>query len=405
MKETSKLSSYYTNQGYNNFKMNYLLNNSKRKKMIKPPFKKGLYSYKQSHSYTQNMNNNNFFSYESPNYSLFNIKKEKNNILNILPIEGNSLSLSSLNLNKYKIYNIKEKNNQSENKRIINDNSAFIKNNNLSMNINNNISNNNKKKINNALNNSNSNIINEYFDYFNDCRTYEKESRRMIIELFKLNLGDKNNNMGIKQLLKDNKISLKVLNQRLTQKEYENELSNNNSNLNTLNNKEVFGEAKKVLYLKYLDNNFLSQNTTITTEIFSNSTNKQFNIGNDFINNKSKKKINILNFLLTPRVLNLIEENNEKEKFVFLISFDEIFYLEGKESYIFMWKNMENNEIENEFNIKLIKKCDENKIFRNRFGLKVINDDIGEEFNYEIETPSNEICNNYVIGINYLINK
>ena len=66
---------------------------------------------------------------------------------------------------------------------------------------------------------------------------------------------------------------------------------------------------------------------------------------------------------------------------------------------------MENYEVENEFNIKLIKKCDENKIFRNRFGLKVINDDIGEEFNYEIETPSDEICNDYVIGINYLINK
>ena len=271
------------------------------------------------------------------------------------------------------------------------------------MNKNNNSINNNKNKINNSLNNS---YINEYFDYFNDRRIYEKESRRMIIELFKLNLGDKNN-IGIKQLLKDNNISLKVLNQKLTQREYENELSNNNSNLNTINNKEVFGEAKKVLYLKYLDNNFLSQNSTITTEIFSNGSNKLFNIGNDIIinKNKNKKKINILNFLLTPRVLNLIQENNEKEKFVFLISFDELFYLEGKESYVFMWKNIENYEVENEFNIKLIKKCDENKIFRNRFGLKVINDDIGEEFNYEIETPSDEICNDYVIGINYLINK
>ena len=399
MKESSKLSSYYTNQGNISLRLNYLLNNSKKKKMIKPPFKKGLYSYKQSHSYIQNINNNNFFSYESPNYSLFNIKKEKNNILNILPIEGNSLSFSSLNLNKYKIYNIKEKNNKNDNKQIINDSSAFIKNNNLSMNKNNNSINNNKNKINNSY-------INEYFDYFNDRRTYEKESRRMIIELLKLNLGDKNN-IRIKQLLKDNNISLKVLNQKLTQKEYENELSNNNSNLNTINNKEVFGEAKKVLYLKYLDNNFLSQNSTITTEIFSNGSNKLFNIGNDIINNKnkSKKKINILNFLLTPRVLNLIQENNEKEKFVFLISIDELFYLEGKESYVFMWKNMENNEVENEFNIKLIKKCDENKIFRNRFGIKVINDEFGEEFNYEIETPSDEICNDYVIGINYLINK
>ena len=399
MKEVSKLPSYYTNQGHP-LKINYLLNNnSRKKKVVKPPFKKGLYSYKQSNSYIQNINNNNFFSYESPNYSLFNIKKDKNHILNILPIEGNSsLSFSSLNLNKYKIHNIPEKNNKNENKQIINDNNAFIKNVNLSMNMNLN----NKGNINNSLNNPNINI--EYFNYFNDSRLYEKESRRMLIELLKLKLVQKNgNNIGIKQLIKDNKISLKVLNQKLTQKEYENE-KNNNSNFNTLNNKEVFGEAKKYVYLKNLDN-YLSQNSTITTEILTNNNNRVFNIENSIKNNKNKKKINILNFLLTPRVLNLIEDIEEKQKYVFLISFDEIFYLEGKESYIFMWKNMENNEIENEFNIKLIKKCDGNKIFRNRFILKVINNDLGEEFNYEIETPSDEICNNYVIGINYLITK
>jgi hypothetical protein len=90
---------------------------------------------------------------------------------------------------------------------------------------------------------------------------------------------------------------------------------------------------------------------------------------------------------------------------VFLISLDEKFYLEGKESYIFQWKNMENNEVENEFNIKLIKQCNDNKIFRNRFSLKVENKELQEEYNYEIETPSDEICNNYVMGINYLLYK
>ena len=66
---------------------------------------------------------------------------------------------------------------------------------------------------------------------------------------------------------------------------------------------------------------------------------------------------------------------------------------------------MENNEIENQFNIKLIKNCIENKIFNNRFCLKVENQDSQQEYNYEIETPSNEICNNYVTGINYLLCK
>ena len=37
--------------------------------------------------------------------------------------------------------------------------------------------------------------------------------------------------------------------------------------------------------------------------------------------------------------------------------------------------------------------------------MKVLNKDLDEEYNYEIETPSNEICNYYVKGINYLVNK
>ena len=66
---------------------------------------------------------------------------------------------------------------------------------------------------------------------------------------------------------------------------------------------------------------------------------------------------------------------------------------------------METNEVENEFNLKSIKKCEGNKLFKNRFSIKVENEDIGEFIFYEIETPSEEICNNYVIGINYLVYK
>lgn len=416
MKEKTKVSHYYTNQ-MNPHKSDHLLNYQIKKNIIKPPFKKGLYSYKQSYNYNNsNINNNNFFSYEPPNYSVFNVKKDKNHILNILPIEpvNSSLSFSSLNLNKYKIYNIPKNNNKSESQQqISNDSNGFIKNINLSMNMNNNnlINNNNNNLINNYINNEknikleNPKLNIEFHDYFHDGRTYEKESRRMIIELFKLHLMEKNNgNNGIKQLLKDNKISLRVLNQKMTKKEYESEMNNNLSNYNTNNNKEVFGEAKKLVYLKNLDS-YLSQNSTITTEILTNNNDRKFNLENNILFNKNKRRINILNFLLTPRVLNLIEANMQKQKYVFLISLAEIFYLEGKESYIFQWKNMENNEVENEFNIKIIKKCDENKIFKNRFYIKVEQEYDEEDFVFEIETPSDEICRNYVIGINYLLNK
>jgi len=414
MKEISKISGFYTNQE-NPQRIQYFQNYTKRKKMVKPPFRRGLYSYKQSNGYNKNLNNKHIFSYETHNYSGFNIKKDKNQILNIYPIEGNSsLSISSINLNKYKIYNIPEKINKTEIKRIIHDdNNEIIKNPNLSMNIkmNMNFDINSNPNINkNIENNSmiNLKLGKEYYNYFNDRLKYEKESRRMIIELVKVKLGNKKtNNLGVKQILEENKISLKVLNQRLSQKEYENELSNNNSNLNSLNNKEVFGEEKKLVYLKNLDNYFPSQSSTITTEIMQTNQNKNnsiFDIENS-ISNKSRKKTNITNFLLTPRVLNLIGEFGEKEKYIFLISLDEIFYLQGKESYIFMWKNMENNEIENQINIKMIKNCEVNKIFKNRFYIKVENQDFEENYNYEIETPSEEICNYYIIGINYLQSK
>lgn len=390
MKAKPKVSGYYTN-------------NNKKKRIIKPPFKQGLYSYKNtSYNYIPKINNNNFFSYDTPNYSIINIKKDKNNIINInniyMPNEpGNSsLSFSSINLNKYKINNMPNNFDKNEFKEI-NDSNSIIKNTNLSMNFNlsNHSINNNKSNPNNTMNKS---II--YHDYFKDSLPYEKESRRMIIEFAKLNLNKKKD---IKQIIKENNISLKILNQKYAEKDEEKDNDiNNNTNNNT--NRELFGEAKKQVYLKNLDY-YLSQNSTITTEVLNNK-NKKFNIENNFlINNKNKKRINILNFLLTPRVLNLIEDSENKKKFIFLIALDEIFFSEGKESYLFQWKNMENNEIENQFNIKLIKNCIENKIFNNRFCLKVENQDSQQEYNYEIETPSNEICNNYVTGINYLLCK
>ena len=391
MKAKPKVSGYYTN-------------NNKKKRIIKPPFKQGLYSYKNtSYNYIPKINNNNFFSYDTPNYSIINIKKDKNNIINInniyMPNEpGNSsLSFSSINLNKYKINNMPNNFDKNEIKEI-NDSNSIIKNTNLSMNFNlsnHSINNNNKSNPNNTMNKS---II--YHDYFKDSLPYEKESRRMIIEFAKLNLNKKKD---IKQIIKENNISLKILNQKYAEKDEEKDNDiNNNTNNNT--NRELFGEAKKQVYLKNLDY-YLSQNSTITTEVLNNK-NKKFNIENNFlINNKNKKRINILNFLLTPRVLNLIEDSENKKKFIFLIALDEIFFSEGKESYLFQWKNMENNEIENQFNIKLIKNCIENKILNNRFCLKVENQDSQQEYNYEIETPSNEICNNYVTGINYLLCK
>ena len=393
------------------------LENRNKKKKIKPPFKQGLYSYKQSFNTLQSGYNkknlsNNFYSDNSPNYSNFRHKKE-NTLLNInnniqpwggthISNNNSSLSFSSINLNKYKI----NTNSSQNNKNIIFNNNTNSNNNTYSNNniySNNNLNNlNNIKNTNMSLNmnfnnknNNNNNSKKIYQDYFSDNPKYEKESRRMIIEYIKILNSNSNN---VKQTIFDNNISLKVLNQKY----------NENENNNYANNQELFGEAKKQLYLKNL-------NYSLSYDSFRSNNNEEINtvknndiLNIDNLNNilfiKDKKKINILNFLFVPRILNLIEEDeNIPQKCIFLVTLDKVYYMEGKESYIFQWRDISSNEVENEFNLKEVKSCVVSKKYNNRFILEVEKEDSMENMNFEIETPNKEICNNYIMGINYLM--
>jgi hypothetical protein len=274
--------------------------------------------------------------------------------------------------------------------------------------------------INKANKNNNNYNKRVYQDYFIDNQKYEKESRRMIIELIKIlnkqnNNNVNNNNNNIKQFLIDNNISLKVLNQKYNEREIN--YNNLNNSIDNTNNQELFGEAKKQIYLKNLNyslsydsvrSNYNDEASFIEANNVNNANNKannsilSVNNLNSLLLNKEKKKINILNFLCVPRILNLIEEDNI-ERYIFLITLDEIYFKEGKESYFLQWRDMDNNEIKNEFNLKEVKSCKTNRKNKNRFIIEMEKNDLIENLNYEIEAPSEEICNNYVIGINYLI--
>ena len=283
------------------------------------------------------------------------------------------------------IYNKSNSNNNLNNPN----NLINIKKTNISLNMN------NINNINNISNNNNNSNTSKkkYQNFFCDNPKYEEESRRMIIEYIKV-LGSNN----IKQTILDKNISLKVLNQK------HNEIETNNFS----NNQELFGEAKKQLYLKNLNyslsyDSFRSNNNEENSGI-KNNNNDILNIDN--LNNlifiKDKKKINILNFLFVPRILNLIEED-ENIKCIFFITLDKIYYMEGKESYNFQWRDISTNEIENEFNLKDIKSCYISKKYNNRFIIEIEKDDLIDNINFEIETPSKEICNNYINGIKYLM--
>ena len=153
--------------------------NKNKKKKIKPPFKQGIYSYKQSfntlqNDYNQNILNNHFYS-NSPNKY-----KKENNILNInsiiQPIDqhisnnNSSLSFSSINLNKYKINTIPSQ----KNKNIIFNNNTYNSNN-----INNIKNNNNNLNLSNYINKVNKNNNNYskriYLDYFRNMKKKVEE--------------------------------------------------------------------------------------------------------------------------------------------------------------------------------------------------------------------------------------
>ena len=376
-------------------------NNNKKKNIIKPPFRQGLYSY----SDTLNIFQKNTKTERHRNYNLSNSKnKYINNMNNIIIFkDGNkitknnsSLCLSSINLNKYKIKPIMNKKDKSSNFKNINkSNSNECNNSNNNINI--------VKDIN--INKSiNFNIINEnknkkdiqkqphYKNYFAECSLSEIESRRMIIEYIKI-LDKKERDVN--KTLKDYNISKKVLNQKY----YDNECNDNF---------ELFGEAKKEIYLKNLNYSLSSELDISNNDEEENNSNNHINFLN--INNltnllfgKENKKINLLYFLCVPKILNLIGENDKKEKYIFLLIPDENIIIYPKESYIFQWRNLLTNEIENEFNIKSIKNCMAREKYNNRFIIEVEKEDIIDNLNFEIETPSKDICNNYVNGINYLI--
>ena len=124
---------------------------------------------------------------------------------------------------------------------------------------------------------------------------------------------------------------------------------------------------------------------------------------NNLLSDKENKKIDILYFLCVPKIFYIVEENGLKEKYIFLLVPDENILNEAKESYSFQWRDIQNNDIENEFNLRAIKKCEINNKDNNRFNIEVEKEDMIQSLNFEIETPSKEICNYYVEGINYLL--
>lgn len=433
------------------------LDQKRRIPLGKFPIKKGMFSYKTSINYLNNYNYNelyrnnsqNVIEVKEPNYNYNNYKQSNNSLLSAelkLNLDDNYVdhdtieqnknmgervfSTSSLNLNKYKI----NKNNVINQKQNILGQNNYVNNYPNKMNSNNNYPNNsNNNSFNLSKNksqiigkNQNNNEIKpnlsmavenkkkkvkKIADHFRNSETYEKESRRMIIEYIKiLNKKEAKNHSlkNIENILKKNNISKRVLNMEYNLEEFNSMNLFNYSNIkekNKTNKNEDINIRKKILFNSF-DNNYNAQNYKETNNqnkiITKNiSTPIKKNITN-FLNKMDdikKDKINMISFLSVPRIMDLYFLN-KKYKFIFVLYPSNISYKNAIESYIFKFTDIKTKQIIGGFDLVKVKICLKIPNKPNNFNIETYD---GKTYkNYEFVTKSPNIANNYVKAINYI---
>ena len=461
---TAKASTGFTNYkrpGRNVPTNNYLNSNNtvnKSTELFKAPFKPGIFSYKKKGDFSQE---NNRPSSRTKNLSKFNssMLSSQDIKINFLD-EGDSMSIvdsgvkhfnnSSLNLNRYKITTSKtpvpnDQHNMIQinvlpNKPMIQRNlsmpDAVMKQRDSSSNIrslkqykinNDNttelspigmspsIEVRNPKNINNITqivnsNSASSNIINqpviyvakENTSYFKSRPSNERESRRLMIEYVKL-IKKQNSSKSISSILSMNNYSSKILQQ--------DQVSQSNKNIAQCSN--FFSGNQSPNTFLFSPNpeslpNPLSLNSKPQPQpnisIYSNMTDgtKQYSQFLSDITDDSKEKINLINFLTTPRVMNLLTKQNERQAYIFLLSPNTSSYVYGIESYAFRWIELKEGKSYGNFDMIKMVSCLSVKDSYNQFEITVGGVGEEEERSYLIEASTREMCDNYIKCLNYL---
>ena len=461
---TAKASTGFTNYkrpGRNVPTNNYLNSNNtvnKSTELFKAPFKPGIFSYKKKGDFSQE---NNRPSSRTKNLSKFNssMLSSQDIKINFLD-EGDSMSIvdsgvkhfnnSSLNLNRYKITTSKTpvpndqhnmiKINVLPNKPMIQRNlsmpDAVMKQRDSSSNIrslkqykinNDNttelspigmspsIEVRNPKNINNITqivnsNSASSNIINqpviyvakENTSYFKSRPSNERESRRLMIEYVKL-IKKQNSSKSISSILSMNNYSSKILQQdQVSQSNKNIAQSSNFFSGNQSPNTFLFSPNPESLPNPLNLNSKPQPQPNIS--IYSNMTDgtKQYSQFLSDITDDSKEKINLINFLTTPRVMNLLTKQNERQAYIFLLSPNTSSYVYGIESYAFRWIELKEGKSYGNFDMIKMVSCLSVKDSYNQFEITVGGVGEEEERSYLIEASTREMCDNYIKCLNYL---
>ena len=333
--------------------------NNNLKILINPPFKKGIFSYKSS------------FNNSPKNMILKTSKSSKFISSSLLDSNSNSnmennIYNSSINLNKYKI---KIRKNTETNSNIYE--KYYTENpdlKNIKISTSKNLTKENKKYI--ILEN----------DIFNDKKLYEKESRRMMIEYTKVL--KKTEKKDLNSIIKMNHFSEKILNQKKIYNEIQ-----QSYNLIHKNNSTTFisysGAESIFNSMKDIKNPYLTSYQSFIKKMTDDKIDK----------------IKMLKFLSIPRKFKL----NYKGKifnFLFILRPNKLTFLNGIESYIFQWMDLNSQSYVGGFDLIKINSCYIKNNDTNIFIIETLDSNIKKL--YEIDTNSFSTTSYYVTGLNYL---
>ena len=333
------------------------LQNNTLKILINPPFKKGIFSYKSSFT-------------NSPKNMILNTSKSSKFVSPFLDSNQNynmeNIFNSAINLDKYKIKIRKNTESTSNIYEKYNTENPDLKNIKISTSKN--------------LIKENKNFIILENDIFKDKQLYEKESRRMIIEYLKVL--QKTEKKDLNSVIKINHFSEKLLNQ-----------------------KKIFNDIQQ-------SNNLIHKNYS-TTFISYSGAQSIFNSMKDiknphltsyksFINKMTDDKIDkikMLKFLSVPRKFKLYF-NGENFNFLFILRPNKLTFLNGIESYIFQWMDLNSQTYVGGFDLIKINSCYIKNNNSNIFIIETIDSNVKKL--YEIDTDSFSITSYYVKSLNYL---
>ena len=103
----------------------------------------------------------------------------------------------------------------------------------------------------------------------------------------------------------------------------------------------------------------------------------------------NKQKINLINFLTTPRIMNMITNSNTPHPFIFFVSPNTSCYLLGTESYVFRWIELNNKIQYGNFDIIKMISCQLSKESRTIFEISIKGKEKEEKYTIEASSKRN----------------